>query len=119
MKKDNMHNKNLGYAAENIAKRYYEKKGWASVAQNETERGSELDLVLEKTKPKTPPDPLSQLRQDYAGQAQGGEQINITREILFVEVKSVEIDAGGKMGRDNIRPEDNFTKSKQKYFMYI
>ena len=86
MNQNDLHNKTLGYAAENVAKRYYENLGWYIVSQNQTERGSELDLVF---------------RKDSGNKAQ----------ILFVEVKSVETN-----NRDKLTPEDNFTKSKQKYF---
>ena len=96
MKSDNMHNKDLGYAAESIARKYYENKGWVLVVQNKAERGSELDLVMEK----------------YTEE----ESVSVSREILFVEVKSAAVDINGRFGYDNIRPEDNFTKSKQKYF---
>ena len=96
MKSDNMHNKDLGYAAESIARKYYENKGWSLLAENETARGSELDLVMEKS--------------------EMGVDMSVSREILFVEVKSAAVDINGRFGYDNIRPEDNFTKSKQKYF---
>ncbi len=85
-----MHNKDLGYAAEQIVLARYVKAGWNLLDQNKTERGSELDLVLEKTHRK-------------------GERI--TREILFVEVKALESD-----NIDGLTPEDNFTSAKQRHF---
>ena len=86
----NMHNKDLGYRAEAIAKIYYEKIGWASRDQNVTYRGSELDLVMER---------------EYISGGKSGV------EFLFVEVKAMEIG-----GRDGLTPEDNFSRAKQKHF---
>jgi Holliday junction resolvase-like predicted endonuclease len=90
-KYESMHNKTLGFNAESIARKWYEKKGWELINQNSRTRNSELDLVMSKN-----------IRV-------GGED-----EYLFVEVKSLEIGQG--LNRDNLKPEDNFTKSKQKMF---
>ena len=92
-----MHNKNLGYAAEEIVKKYYEKMGYILLSQNKTERGSELDLVMEK----------------HSVPEQKGDA---SREILFIEVKACQIIEQGRVNSYEIRPEDNFTKSKQRYF---
>jgi Holliday junction resolvase-like predicted endonuclease len=90
-KHDNMHNKNLGFKAESIARKWYEKRGWMLAAQNSRTKNSELDLVMYKNI----------------------ENTNNT-EYLFVEVKSLEIGKGAN--KDDLRAEDNFTKSKQKKF---
>jgi Holliday junction resolvase-like predicted endonuclease len=90
-KYSNMHNKNLGFNAESIARKWYEKRGWTLANQNSRTRNSELDLVMYKNIDNT-----------------------TNTEYLFVEVKSLEIGRG--MNKDNLKPEDNFTKSKQKMF---
>jgi Holliday junction resolvase-like predicted endonuclease len=86
-----MHNKNLGFNAETIARKWYEKRGWTLVNQNSRTRNSELDLVMHRIIENTS-----------------------NTEYLFVEVKSLEIGQG--KNKDNLKPEDNFTKSKQKMF---
>jgi putative endonuclease len=82
MFKDTMHNKELGNKGESLAQKHYEKIGYVLLNQKVNSRNSELDLVFEK----------------------GGE-------ILFVEVKTVEIG-----GRVSMQPEDNFTWGKQRHF---
>ena len=114
MKSDNMHNKDLGYAAEKVARKYYENKGWSLLAENETARGSELDLVMEKSGKSFVDIDSKSLDITTKNKERGG--VDVSREILFVEVKSAAVDINGRFGYDNIRPEDNFTKSKQKYF---
>jgi Holliday junction resolvase-like predicted endonuclease len=90
-KQGSMHNKNLGFNAESIARKWYEKRGWAPANQNSRTRNSELDLVMFRLIENTS-----------------------NTEYLFVEVKSLEIGQG--KNKDNLKPEDNFTKAKQKMF---
>lgn len=87
----NMHNKNLGFSAESIARKWYEKRGWTLANQNSRTRNSELDLVMYKN-------------------IEGSS----STEYLFVEVKSLEVGKG--VNKENLKPEDNFTKAKQKMF---
>ena len=47
-KQGSMHNKNLGFNAESIARKWYEKRGWTLANQNSRTRNSELDLVMYK-----------------------------------------------------------------------
>ncbi len=64
-KKQSMHNKELGFNAEAVARKWYERAGWALLNQNSRTRNSELDLIFYKE-----------------------------TEYLFVEVKSLEIGEG-------------------------
>ena len=91
VKNTNMHNKSLGFNEETVARKWYEKRGWTLAIQNSRTRNSELDLVMYKNV----------------------ENTNNT-EYLFIEVKSLEIGKG--LNKDNLKPEDNFTKAKQKMF---
>lgn len=43
-----MNKKILGQRGENIARRYYQKLGWQTIAQNYWTRSGELDLVFKK-----------------------------------------------------------------------
>lgn len=45
-----MNKKALGQHGENIARHYYQKLGWQTIAQNYWTRCGELDLVLEKNR---------------------------------------------------------------------
>ena len=96
---NNMHNKNFGFDGEAIAKKHYEKQGWSFIAQNLTEKGSEIDLIFKRNITNTNQNDISQETKQ-----------NNQEEILFIEVKSMEID-----NKDNLTPEDNFTKSKQRF----
>lgn len=105
MSDKNKHNKNLGFNAETIAKKWYEKQGWLLEEQNSRTRNSELDLVMRRLTPSIESNKIFSKNIDVGGDA---------FEYLFVEVKSLEIGSG--LNRDNLKPEDNFTKGKQKMF---
>lgn len=85
---DKMHNKNFGYNSETIVKKYYERLGWTLLEQNKTEKGSEIDLIMQKS----------------------GKSLAY-KDILFIEVKAIEIN-----NKEGLTPEDNFTKLKQRNF---
>ncbi len=87
-----MHNKNLGFSAESVARKWYERGGWVLANQNSRTRNSELDLVFYKK--------ISAALENL--------------EYLFVEVKSLEIGEGSN--KNDLRPEDNLTKGKQRMF---
>jgi Holliday junction resolvase-like predicted endonuclease len=99
--KDSSHNKTLGFNAESIARKWYERRGWLLENQNSRTRNSELDLVMTKK------DKQSSVYSESFGEI-------YRLEYLFVEVKSLEI--GQCVNKNNLKAEDNFTKSKQRMF---
>lgn len=102
--KDKMHNKNFGWNGESLAKKYYEQKGWSFIAQNLTEKGSEIDLIMQRTVEEDTE------KNQVSHEKSNNRPDNMPVELLFVEVKSMEVN-----NKDNLTPEDNFTKSKQRF----
>lgn len=106
--RDTMHNKKLGWNAEALARKYYERQGWSFIAQNLTEKGSEIDLIMQKSLNYKAYTNISHENNKNIVNNEGS--FNKETKLLFVEVKSVEID-----NKDKLTPEDNFTKSKQRF----
>lgn len=107
-KEQSMHNKNLGFSAEAVARKWYERKGWTLANQNSRTRNSELDLIFYKK--------IELLTESSKDGEEYRDGLVRKRgiEYLFVEVKSLEIGQGAN--KNNLRPEDNFTKGKQGMF---
>ena len=82
----NRHNKDLGDQGELLAMNHYILKNYTLLSKNSRARNSEIDLVFIKDK-----------------------------EILFAEVKTVQIDVTHE-SKMNIKPEDNFTYGKRQKF---
>lgn len=85
-----LYKKQFGNSGENLVREYYENLDWKLLHQNKTEKGSEIDLIMEKFV--------------------ADKDTHKKRVVLFIEVKTVDV-----TNRQKILPEDNFTKPKQKH----